>query len=121
MLTASSYGQTAISPAAPEATPSAVQAADTVRAIKLLYARRRQGSWLYRTKLPIAAAVGSVALFAIDTNPVGLILVGTAVGVRASQRVRFSSKREATLLREYQRGKALPAPIRKRLKKKHFK
>ncbi|TGE14848.1 hypothetical protein [Hymenobacter elongatus] len=105
-------------PATREASSTSV-APDTAQAIKALFTRRRAGGWGY-VRLNSYSILPAIALFVLDTNPIGLALSGTAAGVGIGKLVRFSAKKEATLLDAYQRGQPLPASVRRRLKSKYF-
>lgn len=105
----------------PTEATSSYDGTDTVAAVRNLYARRRTGGWRYINILSGATILPAVALLLLDSNPAGLGVVGTSIGVGIGKLVRFSSKKEEAVVNAYQQGQPLPHSIRKRLRKKHFR
>ncbi len=95
-------------------------ATDTVAAVKKLFAQRRRGGWFYTSRITGFSILPAIALLALDSNPIGIGLIGASIGVGVGKLIRFSSKKENAIISAYQQGKPLPQPIRRRLKSKFF-
>lgn len=107
---------------APEATRVVAGQADTVRAVRMLYGQRRRGGRRYVFGiLPRLTILPSIALLLAESNPVGLVATGGAMGLGVSKLTRFSARKETALIEAYQQGRPLPSAIRKKLRAKHFR
>jgi hypothetical protein len=105
----------------PAADPSLVRpGTDSVQAVRTLFRKRRNGGTVY------TSAGGLVLLRGILSGPYALGLGASAVvsapllGVGISKLVRFGSKRENEVIKQYQQGKPLPPAIRRRLRPEYF-
>ncbi|MGI4735366.1 MAG: hypothetical protein ACRYG7_09325 [Janthinobacterium lividum] len=118
-----SFAQTT-APASPVSRPVIAPVSDTVRAVHLLFSKRRTGGWIW-TGIGAAFAARIIIAGAIDGN-VGGALVGTAVlgggpaAIGIGKLSRFSDTKEAQVTDDYQKTKRLPPYVQRRLKRKYF-
>ncbi|OON66873.1 hypothetical protein [Hymenobacter sp. CRA2] len=93
---------------------------DSVQAVHTLFRKRRNGGTVF------TAIGGLVGLQSILDGPFDVSRAGSAavavpfLGYGISKLVRFGSKKEEAIIKQYQQGKPLPAAIRKRLRPEYF-
>ncbi|GAB2956690.1 hypothetical protein GCM10027048_23560 [Hymenobacter coalescens] len=114
---------TPVLPAVPVPPPDPTlgrPAPDTVQAVHALFRKRRNGGTVY------TSLGGLVLLRGVLSGPYAAGL-GVSAAVSApflaigiSKLVRFGTKREDVVIKQYQKGQPLPAAIRRRLRAEHF-
>jgi hypothetical protein len=107
-------------------TPRKYTSADTIQAITKLFARRRTGAAVGLTisgisflfLLPITTSKSSDVFESAKAITILGVLPAT---LSSSKLIRFSKKREATIIQSYQSGKPIPSYIKQRLIKRYFR
>jgi hypothetical protein len=118
--------QPAPAAATPSTTPTATKA-DTIQAVRTLFAKRRTGGWVW-------SAIGAVTVVRIATasasgdsggNAAGgfvsaVVVGGIPAGIGIGKLSRFSTTKEDAILTVYSQSKTLPTYVSRRLKRKYF-
>lgn len=105
--------------------PSFGQGRDTVLAVHKLFAQKRgNGEGWAATGAGVAydESVGWRAIRSKSENmTAAAINGGVPMLAGVLQTMRFSSEREAAIVKSYQEGWSIPADIRRKLRRKHFR
>lgn len=105
--------------------PGFSQGRDTVLAVHKLFAQKRgSGAGWAATGAGVAydESVGWRAIRSKSENVTAAVINGgIPMLAGALQMVRFSSEREAAVVKSYQEGWSIPADIRRKLRRKHFR
>ncbi|WP_022824351.1 hypothetical protein [Hymenobacter norwichensis] len=108
-------------------TPFIVTKADTAQAVRVLFAKRRTGGWVWTTVGAVAAVRIATASASGDTggNASGAFVGATVVGgipagIGIGKLTRFSKAKEDAVLTVYSQSKTLPPYVSRRLKSKYF-
>lgn len=112
-------------------TPSTATKADTAQAVRVLFAKRRTGGWVWTAigsafalrVATVAANSSSSGSFSSTTGGtiVGVgLLGGVPAGIGISKLTRFSKAKEDAVLTVYSQSKTLPPYVSRRLKSKYF-
>jgi hypothetical protein len=105
--------------------PSSGQGRDTVLAVHKLFAQKRGSGagWVAAgEKVAHEESAGWRAIRSKSENmTTAAVNGGVPMLMGVLQMVRFSSEREAAVVKSYQEGWSIPADIRRRLRRKHFR
>ena len=95
--------------------PAYGQGRDTAFAVHKLFVQRRRGADA------LLATAGEMAASTTVSGTVSGLVVGAApAAVGFSKAARYSAQREADILSSYANGWAIPADVRRKLRRKHF-
>lgn len=107
------------------AAPGFSQGRDTVLAVHKLFAQKRGNGATWVATGSEAAYDESLGWRSIrskkDNMTAAAVDGGVPMVVGALQVVRFSPEREAAVVKRYQEGWSIPADIRRKLRRKHFR
>jgi hypothetical protein len=106
--------------------PRKFASADTLQAITKLFARRRTGATVGLTISGISFAFLLPITTSKGNDPFEAAKAITLLGVlpaslSSSKLIRFSKKREKTIIKDYHDGKPLPTYIKRRLIGRYFR
>lgn len=105
--------------------PGFGQGRDTVLAVHKLFAQKRGSGEAWAATGAEVAYDESVGWRAIrsksENKTAAAVNGGVPMLVGALQAMRFSSEREAAIVKSYQEGWSIPADIRRKLRRKHFR
>jgi hypothetical protein len=107
------------------AAPGFSQGRDTVLAVHKLFAQKRGSGATWVATGAEAAYDESLGWRSIRSKKENMTAAtvdgGVPMVLGALQLVRFSPEREAAVVKSYQEGWSIPADIRRKLRRKHFR